>query len=79
MPISEAQKHQVKSWMQDKRVSDTCSACSAAAGWSVSEIVAVSTYRGPTSIGGSNVPMVQVVCSNCGYVMHLSTLAIGIS
>ena len=84
MPLTdEQQKQQIQSWMQDKNVSETCSACRIQqTNWIIGEIIVAPTYSdGPVGnirIGGPSVPMIQVVCGNCGFVMLFAASAIGI-
>ena len=73
------QQQKVQSWLQDKNVSGTCSVCKTQTNWSIGEIVASPTLSGKgMSLGGPTVPMVQVVCGNCGYVMHFGAVPMGI-
>jgi len=36
------------------------------------------SFGGGLAIGGPHVPMIQVICTNCGYVAHHAVGALGI-
>lgn len=73
MPLSQEQAHKLQQWLDSRGVSRNCPMCSSNQ-WETGEIVS------GTSVGdtGSAVPMVQVVCGNCGYVMLFAAMPIGL-
>lgn len=77
MSLHESKKQQLLNWLQAKGVRDDCPACGAT-GRHPGDIVAPPTTPdgGGTVVGGPNFPLVQVICQNCGYVMHFATTSI---
>jgi len=50
--------------------------------WTVGDEVVIcttSSLQGGVAIGGPVIPMVQVVCNNCGFVAHHAVGALGIN
>ena len=57
-----------------------CPICGATSWQLQDEMVATvpSVPGGGLSIGGAHIPMIQVVCTNCGFVSHHAAAALGI-
>ena len=79
MPLNEAQKQRLTDWMQAKAVQAPCPAC-AADQWAPGDLVAESGVdaKGNIRFSGGLVLLVQVVCGNCGCVMHFDAKLIGL-
>lgn len=80
MSITADQRKQIQFWIQGKGLSETCLACNTKASRTVEDEIVVSPIEstGGMILSDKTVPMVQVICSNCGYVMHFSAAVIGI-
>ncbi len=73
MPLTREQAYKLQQWLNSRGVNLDCPMCGSAQ-WETGEIVS------GTSIDDKRVavPMVQVVCVNCGYVMLFAALPIGL-
>ena len=68
MPLTPDQMDQVQAWMEEKDIDTTCPACGSTI-WVTSEIIAPRVReRARPPEEGLQVPMVPVMCDNCGYV-----------
>jgi hypothetical protein len=70
MSLSEEQVKQLNYWMSQHRMNPTCPACGGRK-WIPGEIIASPLYSHEKgfSIGGPTIPMVQLVCGDCNYLM----------
>jgi predicted nucleic-acid-binding Zn-ribbon protein len=73
MPLTREQAYKLQQWLNSRGVNLDCPMCGSAQ-WETGEIVS------GTSIDDTRnaLPMVQVVCVNCGYVMLFAALPIGL-
>jgi predicted RNA-binding Zn-ribbon protein involved in translation (DUF1610 family) len=73
MPLTREQAYKLQQWLNSRGVNLDCPMCGSAQ-WETGEIVS------GTSIDDTRnaVPMVQVVCVNCGHVMLFAALPIGL-
>ncbi len=73
MPLTREQAYKLQQWLNSRGVNLNCPMCGSAQ-WETGEIVS------GTSIDDTRnaVPMVQVVCVNCGHVMLFAALPIGL-
>lgn len=79
MPLDQSDIDKVQAHMQRMGVRGQCPACGASGNWTIGELVASPSYvEGGMAIGGPVVPMVQVICSRCGYVMHFAAKLMGL-
>ena len=79
MPLDQTQMKMVEQHMQKTGVRAQCQACGGSGNWGIGELVASPGYApGGMSFGGSSVPMVQVICGKCGYVMHFAAKLMGL-
>jgi hypothetical protein len=66
-------------WMTAKGMGPTCPACGKPGRWRSGNVVAAPVVTGGGFRIGDNMPsMVQVICTNCAYVMLLDTQPLGI-
>ena len=79
MPLNETQKKKFERWLNSKMTSQQCVVCSANQ-WQTGEIVMAPTFSGGgIHLGGPGVPMIQLLCTNCGQVVHFAAKAIGLA
>ena len=79
MPLTDAQLQLLEVWMRGKGVRRECPACGHA-GWAAGDIVRPPIYvPGSVSIAGSSVPVLQLICTNCAYIMAYSAVHIGLA
>ena len=78
MPLSASQKQKLRDWMKSKGVRPTCASCGER-DWGAGEMVSspVLTLDG-VQAAESHVPMVQIICINCSYVMVYAAVPIGL-
>jgi ribosomal protein S27AE len=80
MALTDKQKTLILTSLQAK-ARGVCPRCGQA-NWSMQdEVVACSTtsLQGGMAFGGPIVPMVQIICTNCGFVAHHAIGALGIN
>lgn len=78
MPLDEAQKQKLRGWMRTRGIRPSCASCGAEE-WGAGEIVSAPVLdREGTPVEEMHVPMVQLVCTNCGYVMMYAAVPIGL-
>jgi hypothetical protein len=76
--ISQEQLQKLDKWMQKKNVRIACECCGSTR-WSAEDIISAPTFSaGNINFGGPTVPMVQVVCTNCGNVRLFAAVPIGL-
>lgn len=74
MTLGKAKQEQFIAWLQSKGVRSDCPACGASDRQPGDIVAPPSTPAGGgTVVGGPNYPLVQLVCRNCGYVMHFAS------
>jgi len=79
MPLDAAQQQKLQSWMNTKRIQPQCPACGAHNKWVPGDIISSMPFTpGAITVGGPNVPMVQLLCANCAYVMLFAAVPIGL-
>lgn len=78
VPLSEVQKEKLRNWLNDKDANPRCVSCGAEE-WGVGEIVSapILDLDGDPQ-DDSHVPMVQLVCTNCSYLMLYAAVPIGL-
>ncbi len=74
MPLTNEQAHKLQQWLNSRGVNLNCPMCGSAQ-WETGEIISGRSVIDP----GNSVPMVQVVCGNCGYVMLFAAVPMGLS
>ena len=79
MPLDQNQLNQLSAWTNSKGVNANCPACGRN-NWSTGDIVTspVFTKGGGISIGGPQIPMVQLICGNCAHVRLFAAVPIGL-
>ena len=79
MSMTDRQKQTIKDALQKKGFG-ACPMCKQS-NWQVGDDLVhspVTTLGGPMSLGGPHIPMVQIVCTNCGFVAHHAAGVLGI-
>ena len=74
MPLSHEQVHKLEQWWDSTGVARKCPMCGHVQ-WEAGEIVSGTDVSGQ----GSVLPMVQVICQNCSYVMMFAAMPIGLT
>ncbi len=77
MPVTEEQLKKIKDWMASKGVNNICHSCKRGNNWTVGEIITTGTIT-PLMLGGPTIPMVQVICNNCGFVKLFAARPLGL-
>lgn len=80
MRLSDAQRAQVTSWLETNKLVTNCPMCADMA-WTFTDIlwgVTRMSESGDLQISQAAHPMVQAVCTNCGYVSLFSARIIGL-
>ena len=79
MALTDRQKQTIQKNLQQK-IRGNCPMCGQSA-WSLQEEVVTTTTAslgGGMAMGGGFVPMIQVICTNCGFVAHHAVGSLGI-
>ncbi len=79
MGLTDRQKNTIKSALQQKGFG-ACPMCHKS-NWQFGDDLVhapVTALGGSMAIGGPHIPMVQIVCTNCGFVSHHAAGALGI-
>jgi hypothetical protein len=78
MTIDVPQQKTLYEWLSAKGVREDCPACGSYERM-VGDIVAppAAPGGGGTSVGGPSFLLAQVICRNCGFVMHFASTLIG--
>jgi len=78
MPLTPEQQQKLGDWLSSKNVTHNCPSCGGN-NWATGDVISanVLTARG-TEIGGKTVPMVQVICTSCGFVKLYAAVPIGL-
>jgi predicted nucleic-acid-binding Zn-ribbon protein len=78
MPLTPAQIQKVENWLTSKKLNPTCPSCGGRK-WTPLDIISANTVTAKgTTIGGNSIPMVQIVCSNCGFVKLFAAVPMGL-
>jgi hypothetical protein len=80
MALTDRQKETIQSSLQSK-IRGNCPMCNSS-NWSLENQVVATTATslgGGMAMGGPYIPMVQLVCTNCGFVSHHAVGALGIN
>jgi predicted nucleic-acid-binding Zn-ribbon protein len=73
MALTHEQAHKLEQWMDSRGVNRKCPMC-ASGQWETGEIVSGTSVDG----SGNVLPMAQMLCQNCGYVMFFAAMPIGL-
>lgn len=78
MPLEESQKQKFRVWLEERNICPTCASCGSQS-WGAGEITSspILNAEGKT-VCDSHVPMVQLVCTKCGYTMNYAAVPIGL-
>ncbi len=78
VPLNEGQKQKLRDWMKSKGVRPTCASCGEK-DWGAGEIISATVLSAEgIQISEAHVPMVQIVCTNCSYVMSYAAVPMGL-
>jgi len=80
MSLNQEQTRKLEKWLNSKRAfgSENCPICGYN-DWKPGDIVVAPVRSGGgTRLGGPTVPMVQLICGNCAYVLLFAAVPIGI-
>lgn len=77
MPLTNEQNEEFKNWFESKKRNDySCPVCGQN-GVAPGEIISSPQFSTKGfSIGGPSVPMVQLICTNCGHIILFAAAAI---
>ena len=74
MALSHEQVHKLEQWWDSSEEDRKCPICGNGQ-WEAGEIISGSDVSGE----GNVLPMVQVICQNCSYVMMFAAMPIGLT
>ncbi len=78
MPLDETQKQKLRGWMRSRGIHPACPSCGGKE-WGAGEIVSAPVLDPEGApVEEMHVPMVQLVCTNCSYVMSYAAAPIGL-
>ncbi len=78
MPLNESQKQKLRGWLRSRGIRPACASCGVEE-WGAGEIISAPVLdREGAPVEEMHVPMVQLVCTNCGYVMMYAAVPIGL-
>lgn len=78
MPLTQDQVKQFEKWFNSKATKKTCPVCDFDE-WGVAEIIWAPKYAPGSSIADHpTIPMVQVICRNCHYIMLFEAYSVGL-
>jgi hypothetical protein len=79
MGLDESQKQKFRDWLQSKSARPTCASCDRNE-WGAGEIISAPILDDEGNVvGNSHVPMVQLICTNCCYVMLYAAVPMGLT
>jgi hypothetical protein len=79
MGLDESQKQKFRDWLQSKSARPKCASC-ARNEWGAGEIISTPILDDEGNVvGDSHVPMVQLICTNCCYVMLYAAVPMGLT
>ena len=68
MPLTPQQIQKFQNWLNSKNVTPNCPSCGGR-NWTPGEIISSPIFtKGRISLGGRNIPMVQMLCNDCAFV-----------
>jgi hypothetical protein len=73
MALTHEQSHKLEQWMDSRGVNRNCPMC-ASGQWETGEIVSGTSVDD----SGNVLPMAQLICQNCAYVMLFAAMPIGL-
>jgi predicted nucleic-acid-binding Zn-ribbon protein len=79
MPLDDEQRLKVARWFKSKKVNPTCPSCGHNE-WQLGDIIMAMPLKEGVGlvVGGSQIPMVQVICTNCAYVRLYAAMPFGL-
>jgi uncharacterized Zn finger protein len=73
VPLTNEQASKLQQWLNSKGVNLGCPMCGSAQ-WETGEVISGRSVEDSSIV----VPMVQVICGNCGYVMLFAAMPMGL-
>jgi predicted nucleic-acid-binding Zn-ribbon protein len=77
MPITQGQFQKLAKWMADKNIRISCDTCGHT-GFAPNDIVVLSIHRDGAIHPSETAPVLQMVCQNCGHIVHFAARPIGL-
>lgn len=78
MPLSKAQGIKLATWLESKVHNKNCPCCEGNR-WTACDIFSGNSHgEDGTPDGDASIPMVQLICDNCGYVMLFAAVKVGL-
>lgn len=80
MPLTDAQEQQFDDWLRQHNFNRICPVCGAVQRWRPGEIINAPKLApgGGFDLTSPSIPMVQMLCIECGYVMLFAAMKIGL-
>jgi predicted nucleic-acid-binding Zn-ribbon protein len=79
MGLDEGQKQKLREWLQSKSAQPTCASCGRDE-WGAGEIVSAPILDEKGNVlSDSHVPMVQLICTNCGHIIFYAAVPLGLA
>ena len=78
MPLTPVQFQKLEKWLVSKKLNPICPSCGERK-WIPLDIISANTVTAKgTTVGGNSGPMVQIACSNCGFIKLYAAVPIGL-
>jgi predicted nucleic-acid-binding Zn-ribbon protein len=78
MPLTPAEIQKIENWVTSKKLNPTCPSCGEKT-WTPLDIISANTVTAKgTTIGAKSIPMVQIACSNCGFIKLYAAVPMGL-
>ena len=78
MPLTPAEIQKIENWVTSKKLNPTCPSCGEKK-WTPLDIISANTITAKgTTIGEKSIPMVQIACSNCGFIKLYAAVPMGL-
>ena len=84
MPLEPSQQAQFQTWVESKNIKPNCPACGRFGKWTPGDIINSPTRSGAIRKDGTiqlsekTIPMVQLICGSCAYIMLFAAGQIGL-
>jgi predicted RNA-binding Zn-ribbon protein involved in translation (DUF1610 family) len=78
MPLTPAQFQKIENWLTSKKLNPNCPSCGEKK-WTPLDIISANTVTAKgTTTGETSIPMVQLACSNCGFIKLYAAVPMGL-
>lgn len=78
MALEPCQQELMTTWMTEKEIRKDCPSCGATQDFIACDIVELIVKSDAEKISGTEIPVIPVVCPQCGHVRLFSAKAIGV-